>query len=267
MSGGAYREYTPRAQLAPFVHCVWAFTGPADDTPQHIAPDGRPELIVHAGAPYTEQSASGEKAQPRVLFAGQITKPLTLVATGDVAVIGVRLHAHAARAFLGGDASVATDERLDLGAQYPEATALVQRVAQSAPERRIVLVEDFVESRLAGARLNADVVSEVEAMFAGHDAAPPAHIGERQWQRLFRTEVGISPRMLQTVLRFRRVFDAIEQPETVGWIEAALMAGYFDQPQLARDFRRFLGCTAREWAARTDGLAKALAASESYKTG
>lgn len=266
MSAGVYREYAPSVELAPFVHCVWAFTGPADDTPQHIAPDGRPELIVHAGVPYMERRPSGDVLQPRVLFAGQITEPLTLIAAGEVAVIGVRFHAHAARAFIGEDASVATDKRIDLGQHHVEAR-LAQRVAQCAPDRRTALVEDYVASRLKGAELNADVAAVVEAMFAGHDAVRPAHVGERQWQRCFKAEVGVSPRMLQTVLRFRRVFDAIERPETAGWIEAALVAGYFDQPQMARDFRRFLGCTAREWAARADGLAKALAASESYKTG
>ena len=60
MSAPAYREYAPRAALTPFVHCVWTFTSPPDDTPQRIAPDGRPELIVHAGAPYMERGAGGD---------------------------------------------------------------------------------------------------------------------------------------------------------------------------------------------------------------
>lgn len=69
------------------------------------------------------------------------------------------------------------------------------------------------------------------------------------------------------MLRFRRVFDSIEGPGPPGWVEAALAAGYFDQPQMARDFRRFLGVSSRQWAAQRVGLAKALAASETYKKG
>ena len=48
-------------------------------------------------------------------------------------------------------------------------------------------------------------------------------------------------------------------PEAFGEILAA-------QPQLARDFRRFLGCTATQWARDQAGLARRLA-SQSYKPG
>ena len=47
-------------------------------------------------------------------------------------------------------------------------------------------------------------------------------------------------------------------------LEAGLAAGYFDQPQMARDFRRFLGCTATEWAREQMELARQLA-SQTYK--
>jgi AraC-like DNA-binding protein len=129
-------------------------------------------------------------------------------------------------------------------------------------------VQDYVEARLAGARIDAEVRAGVEVLFGGGDFQRPRHIPERNWQRRFKAEIGISPRALSAVLRFRRVFDAIERPETAGWVEAALAAGYFDQPQMARDFRRFLGCTAREWAAQKAGLAKALTeTSAGYKKG
>jgi len=51
-----------------------------------------------------------------------------------------------------------------------------------------------------------------------------------------------------------------------GWLDAGLGAGYFDQPQLAREFRRFLGCTATEWAREQVELARAIA-SQTYKPG
>jgi AraC-like DNA-binding protein len=66
-------------------------------------------------------------------------------------------------------------------------------------------------------------------------------------------------------LRFRRVFDEIEKPGPRGWVEAALAAGYFDQPQMARDFRRYLGMSSRQWVQQRAGLAKALTAPETYK--
>ena len=37
-------------------------------------------------------------------------------------------------------------------------------------------------------------------------------------------------------------------------LEAALGEGAFDKPGIARDFRRFLGCTAGEWARQRLGV-------------
>ena len=256
-----YFERPPRASLTRFVRCVWTFTAPADDTPQPIAPDGRPELIVHCRAPYRELTNKGYVAQASALFAGQMTTPLTLKAQGEVAVIGVRLHPAAARAFLGFDASATTDQRADLaGIHGDRATRLLSDVHEANDwEVCIEIVEDYAEAALRDAKLDPEVCAAVDAILSGAVGPPVTRMSERQWQRRFKQEVGVSERALQTIVRFRRVFDEIERPETSTWLQAALKAGYFDQPQMARDFRRFLGCTAREWAAQKVGLATAIA--------
>jgi AraC-like DNA-binding protein len=256
-----YFERPPRASLAGFVRCVWTFTAPADETPQPIAPDGRPELIVHCRAPYCELTNNGYVAQAPTLFAGQMTTPLTLKAQGEVAVIGVRLHPAAARAFLGFDAGATTDQRADLVSVHGEKASrlLIDVRVQPDWQRSIELVEDYAESVLSDAELDADVVAAVDAILTRSEVLEATRLSERQWQRRFKHEVGVSERMLQQIVRFRRVFDEIEHPETSTWLDAALKAGYFDQPQMARDFRRFLGCTARQWATQKAGLARALA--------
>jgi AraC-like DNA-binding protein len=197
-----------------------------------------------------------------VLFAGQLTKPLTLVAGGDIAILGVRFRPDGARAFLGRSVDTATDRRLDLGALHGSAVEELSRAARKAGTLREAtdLVEDYVEARLTDGHVDSIVRDAVTSLIAEADIDPPREVSERQFQRRFRASVGVSPRMLQAILRFRRVFDAIGRAETSGWVEAAIAAGYFDQPQMARDFRRFLGCTAREWAAQQIGLAQALTA-------
>jgi hypothetical protein len=259
MNDAVYREWAPRAQLRHAVHCIWTFEAPADDTPQPIAPDGRAELILQCGAPYREGDGV---IQPHVLFAGQVTRPLTLVATGPVAVVGVRLKPEATRAFAGISADFTTDRRVALSELHGVDLAIADDLSLVADQ-----AQDYVEARLGGIRLDATVCAAVEAGLACQNVGPPPSLSERQWQRRFKAEVGVSPRQFQSIVRFRRVFDLIDAPEQPGWVEAALKAGYFDQPQMARDFQRFLGVSARQWATQRVGLATALAAmSETYKT-
>jgi transcriptional regulator GlxA family with amidase domain len=84
-------------------------------------------------------------------------------------------------------------------------------------------------------------------------------VGERQLQRRFAEVVGISPRALGVIIRLRRVFDALRDAPWSSWSERAQAAGFFDHPQMARDFRRLLGQAPSQWAKGSPGLAASLA--------
>ncbi|MBI1188353.1 MAG: helix-turn-helix domain-containing protein [Alphaproteobacteria bacterium] len=251
-----YREFRPPAPLRDDVRCIWTYESAGDDAPQPIAPDGCCELIVHCGDPYTE--LPDRRVQPAVLFAGQLTAPFAIVAGARAAVLGVRFAPDGARGFLGRPASSATDQRVDLS----DAFGVLAAEARAAPnwDARIAMASAVAAAR----RIAPDplVRAAVAAIGAGA-SVDTGGVSERQFQRRFKDRVGVASRTYAAIVRFRRVFDAIERSPDL--VAAALAAGYYDQPQMARDFRRFLGVTARAWAAQRVGLATALAAPGSYK--
>lgn len=265
--GERYQEFEPPAALRPFVRAIWTYAAPTPEpTVQRIAPDGCPELILDIGTPYEEQGEDGVfRLQPRALFAGQMTRPLALRPAGPVELVAVRFEPDGARGWLERPAVGATDRRLDMTGRLAGVTA-----PAGDPEAQVaVMVRVLDHHRLRnGWSLDPVVRAEIEAA-ATDRPDPERSSGERRaLQRRFSDRVGVPPRTLRSVFRFRRVFDLAAEPgpEALGWLEAGLEAGYFDQPQLARDFRRFLGCTATEWARDQIGLARRLA-SQSYKTG
>jgi transcriptional regulator GlxA family with amidase domain len=85
-----------------------------------------------------------------------------------------------------------------------------------------------------------------------------AGLGERQLQRRFAEVVGIAPRTLAVVVRLRRVFDTLRDAPWSTRSERAQAAGFFDHPQMARDFRRLLGRAPSHWAKSDPGLATSL---------
>ena len=238
-----YQEFAPPAALRPFVRVIWTYAAPnPSPTIQRIAPDGCPELIFDLGAPYAEQDADGTfRLQPSALFAGQMTRPLVMHPTGPTELVAIRFEPDGARGFLGCPLSAATDQRLDM----------VERLAGFAPP----------PGDPAGQA--AAFVSWLEDQRRGADWTIDPLV--RALQRLFADRVGVSPRLLRSIFRFRRIFDHAAHPtEALNWLEAGLEAGYFDQPQMARDFRRFLGCTATDWAREQHELARVIA-SQTYK--
>lgn len=257
---GAYEEFSPPPELADVVRCFWRFrSDAAEDEPQRIAPDGCAEFIIHAGAPYWELARTGALQQSPILFAGQITRPLVLQARCEAEVFAVRFRPDAARAFLGSSMKTATDQRLDLRLLHGErAVRLLGAVTRGASHDAFEVIGAYVADaiKVAPQRFQPQVRAAVQALEQARVIESDWAGSERRSQRLFAEWVGVSPRMLAAIFRFRRVFNAIE--ENVGWVKSALDAGYFDQPQMVRDFRRFLDCTPRDWARAKAGLSKAL---------
>ena len=249
-----YAEFPPPPELATYVHCLWVFEGQDADEPQRIAPDGRTELILHWRAPYLEQTDGGWTPQPQALFAGQLTRPLHLLAREPAGVVGVRFRTAGAPAYLQSHANPFTDRRWAI-TDAPD----LRGVAGEAD--RLRLVAGYVISRLQPRfhdRRIAEAAAEIrasEGRVALDDLAAKVELSPRALQRRFLLAVGVPPRTMASIVRFRRVFAALQEPGVTSWTDAAQAAGYFDHPQMARDFRRFLGCTPSAFLGAERGLA------------
>ncbi len=260
-----YAEHEPPASLRPFVRTIWTYAAPSPSgAVQRIAPDGCPELILDIGSPYEEQGDDGVfRLQPQALFAGQMTRPLALRAVGPVELVAVRFEPDGARDWLGRSAHLAVDRRLDMTDRLKGVVA-----PSGDPAAQVAVMAALLDDLRVRQNWSIDplVRAEIDAAYAERPPEPRSPADQRALQRRFRDRVGLSPRLLRSILRFRRVFDHVADPraDPAPWLEAGLEAGYFDQPQMARDFRRFLDCTATEWAREQVELARSLA-SQSYK--
>jgi len=273
-----YEEHAPPAQLAAHVHCIWRFEFDEAGVEQAVPPDGRSELIVGLASPYEERTETGAwQVQPRLLFAGQLTRPLVLRSRGPVSVLGVRFAPAGAWAFVDAPLAACNDRRIALAALHGadaerELASTLERTAAiggpaAAAAARTDAVCAYVAAQIArrGGRRDAAVERCVGLLQGSEGRVPLAELvaasglGERQLQRRFAEVVGISPRALGGVIRLRRVFEALRESPLASWSELAQAAGFFDHPQMARDFRRLIGRTPTRWARSGPGLAASLA--------
>jgi AraC-like DNA-binding protein len=239
------------------VHCIWFLSGKGIGA-QPVVPDGRLELIVHRGDAFDEAKADGTTTrQDNVLVSGQLSRPLQLVA-GDVAdVVGIRFRTAGARAILANPLGELQDRVVSLAdIDRRLARALAGAANQADP---VVSIVRLLLEQLRLQPTDEPLMRAVTLLDRGMPVARVARdlrMSVRTLERRFTSDIGLPPKLLQQVLRFRR-FHAV-WPGAVNGSRAAAIAGYADHSHADREFRRFAGMTPTDYFGAQPGLAHAL---------
>lgn len=202
---------------------------------------------------------SGQAKRFGSFLAGLDDRPWTVKHDGDARCLQVDLTPVGARALLGvpmhelARRVVALEDLLGR-----EATSLLERL-HAAPswEARFDLLDVALAARLARAAApRPDVVRAWRRLEETHGCLTISALADelgctrRHLAARFRDDVGLSPKTLARVLRFRRAVDLLEGDQPVHLAEVAASCGYFDQPHFNRDFGAFAGVTPTELLAR-----------------
>lgn len=266
-----YREVPPPPSLRPWVRCFWVLEGEcAPGDVERVLPDGCPELVVHYGAPMRRRLPDDlEQRQPRAVAAGQLDTALRLIATGSMGMVGARLHPWSGGAVLGEAQQHLADRVVPLDALWNGAArALVQRVGDADRDatRLRALADTLLARGLHLPPAHDELAAACGAIAASGGRLPVArlaqHLGwsRRRLERHFQQEVGLAPKSLCRVTRFRRVVERLGAPPPGGLAELAQDTGYADQPHLARDFRELAGLTVTDYLAEQHALSDAFTA-------
>jgi AraC-like DNA-binding protein len=126
-------------------------------------------------------------------------------------------------------------------------TAYRDRPAEAVDVLRGFLV-DQLPARLPG-RLDlvTNAVAELSDGIQPRVAETAAGLGvsERYLRRVFREDVGVSPKHFARIARVRSLIGQARRP----WADTAAYAGYTDQSHLIADFRSLMGVTPKAFAA------------------
>jgi len=247
-----YAEIEPSPALARWVSCYWTITADLADTAVRVLPDASADIIfdLASGARPTAVGTMREAAVHRM--------------RGVIDLFGVRFRPGAALPFFDVAMRELTDAVVPLDDLWGGlADSLADALASAARDERIAVVERTLLERIAakGGRGNlpAELPARAVALFLRsrgavnvRDAATALGVNERALQRAFDESVGISPKGLARVLRFRHAVRAIERTvaadDQPSWTAVAYDAGYADQSHFIREFKSLAGITPAEYA-------------------
>ena len=259
-----YVEFDPLPAMAPFLERVWTLEGHADalaGEPQVVLPDGRPELIFHFGDPFervdVSETGTIRTVQPKLLFAGQLTRQLVLRPTGRIGVVGLRFHPFGAAALFSRPQDQLAGTTLAVEHLSARAAGKLEPIWSSAPAgipdlgAAAVLAQEALTSLIDDSRIDSRLAEAVREIERSHGLVSidrvAEHVGmtRRHMERQFRRGVGMTPKRLARIARFQRAVRFLEGDGDAGRQGGAITAaacGYADQAHFIRDFRGLAGC-------------------------
>lgn len=236
----------PGAALAPWVDCYWSVS--AEEAPpwrSRVLPDGANDVIVDLAGP------------PRAHVVGAMRRAEVVPLRGRVDLLGVRFRPGAALPFLDVPLSDLTDRQIALEDLWGRAAdSLATALAEAPRGERLRRLERTLVARQSRASRDGPLVARAVALLRRTRgglpigaAAAALGVGERRLERLFDRAVGLSPKRLARVLRFRHAARRLRQVGHRGGAALAVEAGYADQAHFIREFRQLAGVTPAQYVA------------------
>ena len=177
--------------------------------------------------------------------------------------MGVHFRPGGAFPFLGLSAYELADTHLDLAMLWGGRAGEIRERLACAPSvrERFQILEHALRSRLLAPLEHHPAVSLALRGFRSNHSravvrklAREAGLSDRRFIDIFRSEVGLNPKLFNRIERFQRVLERVDRLAQPEWDQLALEHGYFDQSHLIRDFVEFSGFSPADYLRRLKTL-------------
>ena len=256
--------YKPNPPLSKFVDNFWSFEGRGSGAnTERILPTGTLELAINL-----RQNALGffDAERPRnacrlsgAVVSGAHGRGFVPEAADEILIIGVHFKPGGAFPFLGLPAGELADTHVDLETLWGRsARHLRERLGEvRTSAERFRILEEALLGRLCHRVEQHYAVSAALEMFAEDHAGPRVRevakyigLSQRRFIQVFKSEVGLTPKLFTRIQRFQQTRTFIAQNPSPNWAATAFDLGYFDQSHLIREFLEFSGLTPTDYVSR-----------------
>jgi AraC-like DNA-binding protein len=240
------------------VESLWVHQGQLAHQFERVLPSGRMQLLVNLGddelCDYTLDGRPAHRTRGAGLQ-GPRTAPMLIDTAHQRSICGVSFSVGGGWPFLGVPASEVCGRVVDLSDLWGrDGSVLRERLLEARdPTAQLDLLETaLLERATPFDRGYSDVQLACRLLEGGaHVRAVGDRLGltPRRMINLFRTHVGVPPKLFARLARFQALLRAREAEAR--WVELAAANGFSDQSHMIREFRLFAGSTPSEHRPRS----------------
>ena len=262
-----FRAYKPGPPLSHFIENFWLYDGCSPlQMHERIFPTGTFELIFNLRDDELrifKKSDSGCSRYCGSLVSGPYSGFFVTDRAAEFSVIGVHFRPGGAFPFLDVSAYELADSHLDLATLWGRQAGEIRERLACAPSvrERFLFLDCALRSRLHGRLEHHSAVSLALDGFRCNRSralvrklAREAGLSDHRFIDVFRSEVGLNPKLFNRIGRFQNVLQKVHHTPDPEWEQLALEQGYFDQSHLIRDFHEFSGLSPADYFSRLKRL-------------
>jgi AraC-like DNA-binding protein len=240
---------------ASLVKGMWSVSGVARDAvlPGVVVPDSHVEFVFHFGQAWRmrREGESSWLRQPTAFVCAQSHGALRFEGEGDVSLLAFRLSPVVAASVLGRSTADIWNKPVALGDLVGvQADSLVDQLAQSSPAQRFVILEQWVERRLADWDSSDWSLHRLFDHVMWHAPTSNLEMLSRQlgWssrglRRVFAQRTGLSPKDVQLAGRHLDACALLRERPDLDVTEVAGRTGFYDHAAFTHSFNERLGMT------------------------
>ncbi|WP_029272904.1 helix-turn-helix transcriptional regulator [Flavobacterium sp. KJJ] len=248
-------EILPSASLAPYIKNYTIVTINQNLDNEVFYPSGYVDFIINISEGAAATIINGKrKDTPEIELLGHLTLPTRLTVAKGTSVLIARIYPHASALFFSDHVSEFTNYATDMyDVALNENRELYSRIMESKElNSKINILETYFLQQLKKNESQLKKVLIVKAinqqiLFEQEQLNLPAlakHSGlsERYIQKLYLSNIGISPAAFTSVVRFNKSLQLVLNTSQ-SLTEIAYDCGYYDQAHFIKEFRKFTGIT------------------------
>lgn len=245
-----YTMYPVHKSLRSWVRYFWSYDAREPvKTQLHIRSfaDRFPRLIFQ-DMQFDPIKNAAQEIMPQCYLSGLDTRPSDAFWSGSFSHFGISFYPHALPVFFGISAFELTNLMPDL--LLLDKTWLPQQLQQAADHhQRVALLSHYLYEKLNTHKTDLvinDLIHTVQSNAGNegillHQMARNYHVSERQLQRRFKQQIGITASTFQRILKFERALELLMGADYGELTRLAYELGYADQSHFIKDFQSFSG--------------------------
>lgn len=238
-----YRAFLPALPLRPYIDMYWLLTGyRAEKEVVTLMPDGSITLVLNLGENIRSKHYDTPIRNEGIYLVGTMLQSDEQVLHGESRLFGIQFRPGAFTHFYNYEPMSRSANRVQEfeRSMFPD--------LQQAIRHFVPYLDKFYLDRLSPPKYSLiAVLTDIErhgGQIKTSALAKRHFTTERQLERQFRQQVGVSPKEFSNLTRFKRALEKIQHNRNRRSLtDIAWECGYYDHAHLTNDFRQYAGTT------------------------